>query len=172
MAAKFAKFKRDITEVLKQKIEPWQVEVGILQDAPHRVGLDKMKKFAGGTARHVSRIDSGKSISQVSADARKALGINYLTRPFQSRNRRNSDAVRMMIEFYKLVFQEGKSAGKRRYENAVQAVIRNPLTRADYGRNKSSTAKIKGSNRKFIDTGQLFRAIKARVKLVRRRRSV
>jgi hypothetical protein len=63
-------------------------------------------------------------------------------------------------EILKLGF--GRSEMKR-VQNLLQAVIRNPILRGDYGRNAMSTARNKGFNRLFIDTGQFFRAIKAKV---------
>lgn len=162
------RFQRPIGEVLRKKIEPFKIEVGILENKPHRLPARGMKNYAGGSARKVSRKSSGMTVAEVSKEARENLKINYLTRPFRG-NRKNQDAIRMMNAFWKLVFGQGKLAMKRRLENATQAVVRNPITRADYGRNKKLTAKIKGSNRKFIDTSQLFRAIKARVRITLRR---
>jgi hypothetical protein len=141
------------------------METGILQDGLHKQAVHgSKKKFAGGVARRVGRLNTGLKISTVSEDARRQLKINYLTRPFRG-NRKNADAVKMMKQFWRLVFKEGKLASKKRLENALQAVIRNPITRGDYGKNKKLTRTIKGSDRKFIDTGQLFRAIRARVRV-------
>jgi hypothetical protein len=164
------KFDRPIGEVLKKKIEPFTLEVGVLNDAPHYQPAPgkKMKTYAGGLARRVGRVPSGKSIAEVGASARKQLGVNYLTKPFKG-SRKSRDAIKVMNEFWKVVFGgQGNKSTTRRLENALQAVIRNPITRGDYGKNKALTAKIKGSKRKFIDTAQLFKAIVARV---RRRRS-
>jgi hypothetical protein len=47
--------------------------------------------------------------------------------------------------------------------NAIQAIVRNPILRGDYGRNNLFTQKVKGFNRLMIDTGQFFNNIKARV---------
>jgi predicted adenine nucleotide alpha hydrolase (AANH) superfamily ATPase len=113
------RFNKPINEVLRKKIEPFTLQVGILKDKPHMLPIrkkgTKLKKFAGGVARKVSRQKSGKTIAEVSAEARKQLGVNYLTKPFKG-SRKNADAIRMMNVFWKLVFGEGKLASKRRLE--------------------------------------------------------
>jgi hypothetical protein len=95
------------------------------------------------------------SISQVSKENRERLGFNYLQRPFKDRS---SEIVKFTREFFKLAF--GKSE-KKRAENLLQAVVRNPMLRGDYGPNAPLTKKIKGFDRAMIDTAQLFKAIKA-----------
>ena len=61
MAMTIAKFQRPIGEVLKQKIAPYTMEVGILVDGPHKLAGrlnsktkfgpgSNLKRFAGGAA--------------------------------------------------------------------------------------------------------------------------
>ncbi len=161
------------------RIEKFYFETGVLEDKPHRlpkkrlkgektdaVGL--LKTFAGGPARSLSRRKSGLSISQVSERLRKNTGINFYTRPWKkSASKANRDLVRFIRSFMRLITQGGKLQEKKRLENALQAVVRNPILRGEYGRNSSAAAKAKGFNRFMIDTAQLFRAIKARVRLKR-----
>jgi hypothetical protein len=45
----------------------------------------------------------------------------------------------------------------------LQAIVRNPILRGDYGKNKKETIKRKGFDRYMIDTGQFFNSIIARV---------
>lgn len=161
------KLARPIDQVLKGKIEPYAFEVGILQDGPHKAAASKkkgLKNYAGGPARKLSQRVDG-TMSEVSASVRKQTGVNYLTVPFKNRN---DDAVKMLRGFMDLVFNEGKVSKKKRLENLIQAVVRNPILRGTYGRNKKVTAEIKGFNRKMIDTSQLFKAIKARVRFTKK----
>ncbi len=138
-------------------------EVGILKDGPHfepkrgKRGLgggDVITQYAGGPARRKSGT-STQSLSEVSRQNRERLGFNYLTSPFK---RKSSEIVRFSREFFKLVF--GRSQ-KRRAENLLQAIVRNPILRGDYGGNRPLTRAIKGFDRKMIDTAQLFKNIKA-----------
>lgn len=161
-----ATFSRPIKEVLRKKVEAFTLEMGVIQDKAHKLPGKGMKTLAGGPARRISSRPDGKTIAEVSKDARTKLGINYLTLPWRG-STKNRDAIQMMKVFWKLVFGEGKLQSKVQLENALQACIRNPLTRGDYGRNSKLTSKIKKSSRKFIDTGQLFNAIRAKVRISR-----
>jgi hypothetical protein len=142
----------------------YSFEVGVLQDKPHRdaltgarglKGADVLSAYAGGPIRKASRSQSSASIAEVSASLRENLGVNYLVEPFK---KKSSDLVKFSNEFFKLAF--GRSE-KRRCENLLQAIVRNPILRGDYGTNSELTQKIKGFDRKGIDTAQLFKNIKA-----------
>lgn len=142
----------------------YQFEVGVLEDGAHKKprrgerglqGKDVQGVYAGGPVRKKSREDSGLTISQVSKENRDRLGFNYLTKPFK---KKNSDIIKFTNSFFNLVF--GRSE-KKRAENLLQAVVRNPILRGEYGPNGPLTRIIKGFDRPMIDTAQLFRAIKA-----------
>lgn len=142
----------------------YEFMVGVLEDGPHKQartgqrglgGKDVITTYAGGPARKKSSKDSGLTISQVSEANRKRMDINYLTEPFKNRT---SDIIKFTNEFFRLAF--GRSE-KKRAENLLQAVVRNPILRHEYGTNSKLTQSIKGFDRKLIDTAQLFRAIKA-----------
>lgn len=145
----------------------YSFEVGILEDAPHKVGAigkrglkgaDVVTQYAGGPRRKFAPGKvSDKTVAEVSAENRKRLGYNYLMRPFEDRT---SDIVKFSTEFLKLVF--GKSQVKR-VENLLQAIVRNPILRGEVGKQSPLTTAIKTFNRPMIDTSQLFQAIKARV---------
>lgn len=144
----------------------YQFEVGVLEDSPHRdalkgkpglKGADVITTYAGGPVRKASRKSSGKSVAEVSASLRKHLGYNYLTKPFEDKS---SDIVKFSQEFFKLVF--GKSQ-KKRCENLLQAIVRNPILRGEVGKQSPVTTIIKGFDRPSIDTAQLFKSITARV---------
>lgn len=139
-------------------------EVGVLQDGVHKEarrgergkgGTDVLSTYAGGPVRKKSSKPGPLTIAQVSEANRERLGFNYLVEPFKQRS---SDIVKFTQAFFKLVF--GRSE-KRRAENLLQAVVRNPILRGDYGSNSALTKKIKGFDRKMIDTAQLFKALKA-----------
>lgn len=152
--------------------EKYQFEVGVLEDKPHKSALrgqrglkgkDVLSSYAGGPIRKKSRTkDSGLSVAEVSEANRNRLGFNYLTKPFQ---KRSSDIVRFSKSFFELVF--GRSE-KRRAENLLQAIVRNPILRGEYGPQHPLTTKIKGFNRPMIDTAQLFKSIQARCRVVGR----
>ena len=152
---------------VRGKFGKYSFEVGILKDGPHyqakrgargQGGKDVLKTYAGGDARQQTKIPNG-TLSQVSKEFREHLGVNYLTAPFK---KRSSDIIKFSNEFFKLVF--GRSQ-KKRAENLLQAVVRNPILRGDYGHNSELTKKIKGFNRLGIDTAQLFKNIKAQCKV-------
>lgn len=142
----------------KGVFEKYAFQVGILQDAPHKLPGKGLKSYAGGPARKTSNKPSGMTISQVSEDLRKKTGINLYTAPFSSK--KNKDILDFVKEFMQVC--TGKSQPKRA-ENLLQAIVRNPILRGDYGRNTPITAKIKGFNRYLIDTAQFFKAITAKV---------
>ncbi len=143
----------------------YEFQVGILQDGPHlkpqrgvrgQGGQDVISNYAGGPVRKKSSDDSGLAVSDVSKAMSDRLGFNYLSEPF---HKKSSDIIKFTNEFFKLAF--GRSE-KRRSENLLQAVVRNPILRGDYGHNGELTQKIKGFDRYMIDTAQLFKAIVAK----------
>lgn len=150
---------------VRGRFEKYQFEVGVLEDKPHylpkrgargKKGKDVLKNFAGGPARQQTRKPSGMSVAKVSESLRANLGFNYLTKPFESEQ--NRDILNFTNSFFKLVFGKGT---KRRAENLLQAIVRNPMLRGDYGSNSALTKAIKGFDRKTIDTAQLFKNIRA-----------
>lgn len=158
------KLDRPIDQVLKARIEPYAIEVGILQDAPHKKAArgKPLSNYAGGSVRKVQRGKTDGTMTSVSRDVRFTTGINYLVEPWK---KKNSDAMKLLRGFFNLAFGESKLRHKKRVENLAQAIVRNPILQRKYGSNSRLTRKIKGFNRKFIDTGQLFKAIKARVRI-------
>ncbi len=143
----------------------YRFEVGVLENGPHyeprrgKPGLkgeDVKSAYAGGPIRKKSANAGDLTIAEVSEANRARLGFNYLIVPFK---KRTSDIIKFSNEFFKLAF--GRSE-KRRAENLLQAIVRNPILRGDYGSNSKLTIKIKGFDRIMIDTAQLFKAIKAK----------
>lgn len=151
----------------------YEFEVGILEDKPYRKpmrgepglkGKDVLSNFAGGPVRKASRKASDIMISEVSKENRERLGFNYLSKPFENKS---SDIMKFTAAFFDYAF--GRTE-QRRLTNLLQAIVRNPILKRDYGRNSELTQKIKGFDRYMIDTGQLFKNIKAKVTTVGRRR--
>lgn len=54
----------------------------------------------------------------------------------------------------------------KRVENLLQAVVRNPILKLEYGDNTAITADMKGFDRHLFGTGQTFKAIKAKANRV------
>lgn len=151
---------RPLSNTLRGRVERFEFEVGILQDKPHKAALKGLKTVAGGPARKTGRKVDG-TVAGVSKSLRESTGINYLTAPWKNRN--NADILKLFGVYLKFALGGGKGNPKR-LENLVQAIVRNPITRGDYGRNTEATAKRKGFNRLMIDTGQFFKTIRAKVK--------
>ncbi len=158
------KFKKN----LSGRFGKYDMRVGVLEDKPYKIpkkgepglkGQEIINTYAGGPVRQATRKPSGKSIGDVSKANRQRLGFNYLREPFKQRS---SDIIKFTKQFFKMAF--GKSE-PRRAENLLQAIVRNPILRGDYGGNAPLTKKIKGFDRYMMDTAQLFKALKAKVKV-------
>ncbi len=151
---------------LKGRFGKYSLEVGVIEDGDYKKpkrgvpglkGQEIISVYAGGPIRQKTRQSSGQTISDVSKANRERLGFNYLSKPFK---KRTEDIIKFTDRFFKMAF--GKSEPKR-LENLLQAIVRNPILRGDYGHNSAKTKKIKGFDRYMFDTAQLFKAIKARV---------
>lgn len=143
------------------KFEAYTFEVGILKNGPYKNPKSKsfgFKSFAGGRARKVES-KSDKTLREVSKWNRKKT--NYLMAPFEDTSDKSGDIKKFLNAFFSYVF--GRSTEKRLI-NTLQAVVRNPILRGDYGPNARSTIRTKGFDRYMIDTGQLFKNILARVR--------
>lgn len=82
--------------------------------------------------------------------------IDWLQRPFRlSSNREVLSVIQLVIDGLNGV------EVKQRILNAVQAVVRNPLLRSEYGKNSEKWAKYKMFNKLGFFTGQFFKNIKA-----------
>lgn len=152
---------------LEGRINAFEFEVGVLEDKPHYepvetklFGEPALKNYAGGPARRQTRIEGPLTTGQVLLENMKRLNINILQRPFQERT---SDIIKFTDSFLKLVLRRPGISIKR-VENLLQAIVRNPILRQEYGQNSSLTADNKGFNRHLIDTAQMFKAITARAR--------
>lgn len=152
-----------LSTLIIAKLEGHSFEVGVLdQNAKYKKPLPKSsghKAFPKGMARKTGKASQYK-ISDIARFSFNAVGHNYFLRPFR---RRDTEIMRFMKTFVNMFWKDRPKANAKRLENLIQAVVRNPIMRNEYGRNKNSTARTKGFNKKLIDTAQLFRAIKAKV---------
>jgi len=161
---------KDFAQKLKGRFGKYEFTVGVIDDGPHRNpkrgvaglgGQEIINEYAGGPVRQKTR-KSERTISQVSKSFRENAGVNIYTHPFKSKSKSQAAILKFTTEFFKLAF--GRSQ-PRRAETLLQAIVRNPILRGDYGNNSELTQKIKGFDRFGIDTAQLFKAIKAKVKI-------
>lgn len=153
-------------KTLQKRVNGWEAEVGILNDKPHREpvyttigGQPQLTDYAGQKVRKTSRIPSGKSTGEILVDTMKRLNQNILLEPFQ---KRNSDIIKFTEYFLKFVVS-GMGGAQKRVENLLQAIVRNPILNKEYGDNDPKTADAKGFDHLLLDTGQMFKEIRARV---------
>lgn len=157
------KLRRPIDETLKVKVNGYTFQVGVLQSKIRRKALPPhlgSKNMAGGPARKLG-VYASISNNEVSKHLRNYLNFNYLVKPF---SKKTDDAVRMLKVFFDICFTENGATKIKRLENLLQAIVRNPFLRGDYGPNSARAILIKGFSRKGIDTGQLFKSITAKVR--------
>lgn len=159
---------KNLFRKIERTIEGFEFEVGVLDNKPHRLPVEtplfttpNLKTFAGGPVRATSRNKSEFTIGDVLIQNSERLGIDLLREPFKNPE---SEINRFTTAF--LRFAAARKGSLRRVENLLQAVVRNPILRQEYGANKATTADNKGFDRHLFDTGQMFRAIKAVVKRV------
>lgn len=152
---------------MKSQIEGFEFEVGVLDDKPHFQALNtplfqppSLKTYAGGPARKQTREPSGLTIGEVLIENMKRLNKNILSEPFQ---KDSNEIIRFTHAFLKTAFAK---QSLKRVENLLQAVVRNPILRGEYGPSNPTTNDNKGFDRPLIDTAQMFKAIKARAKRV------
>lgn len=141
------------------QIGKYKWEVGVFEDKPHyKANADgevASGDIGGQPILKKSRVKDKKTLVDIAEDLDK--NYKWLRRPWIVKQ--NKD----IIEVINLIIDElnGKEV-KQRILNSVQAVVRNPILRGDYGRNAPKTAKEKGFNKLLISTGQFFKSIKAR----------
>jgi hypothetical protein len=152
------KFKKN----LRGKFEKYYFEVGILNDKEHKNPKNKnygLKDFYGKVARKTSNKTGSLTTAGISNIIREKYHFDYLAEPFKGGGD-SHDIMEFSKQFFKFCF--GRTQAKR-LTNMLQAIVRNPILRGDYGQNAVSTIRAKGFNHFMVDTGQLFKAIGARV---------
>lgn len=150
---------------MKKQIEGYTFDVGVLADRPHFQGVEPkrgqppdLKSYAGGPARKVSRVLSDKSTGEVLIANMQRLNINILLRPFQETN---ATIIKFTSSYLRFACK-APGASIKRCENLIQAIVRNPILKQEYGHNSGLTADSKGFSRALIDTAQMFKSIIAK----------
>ena len=148
--------KENLTPFLAKDLERFTAQAGILADGPEKKWKRERKNFYGGPANKIAGVDTKSSIREVFAK----LNLRYQLLLAPWRNANSKEQVQVAKELVNSLNAGGKPTNAMR--NAIQAVIRGPIQRGEYGNNSKGWAAIKGFNRLMINTGTLFRAIKAR----------
>lgn len=156
---------KGIDVVLEGEIAKYQFRVGILQNKQHYAPtrgdtyLTKgLKQWRFDPSLGLNVLQQGRKVDGTLVGIARELDTKYhwLTRPWATQ--KNAD-VRNVINLI-VRTMAGKDT-MQRIVNSVQAVVRNPILRGDYGTNSARRAKQKGFNKLLIATGQFFKNIKA-----------
>lgn len=167
------KFEMKLKERLEKSLHGYNFEVGVLSGQQHFEPMmndpgkpPQLKSFAGGPARKQSRVPSDLTTGKILIENSKRLGVDLLRAPFKSKN--NQEINNFTKAFFTMALSDTNKQGAirnaKRLINLVQAIVRNPILRGDYGSNKGTTADAKGFDRLLIDTGQMFKNIRARIR--------
>lgn len=150
---------KGLDKIIQVELDKYQVELGILKNEPKKLPLyGQFKTYAGIKLLRDSNKTSG-TLVDVAIDLDKRF--KWLRKPFVSPN--NKEVAQVVNDIVKSM--NGR-ADKQRVLNGMQAIIRNPILRGEYGQNSQKTVQEKGFNKLLMATGQFFKNIKARFKNV------
>lgn len=157
---------KGLDKMIEGELGKYKFQVGILENKRHFLpatgdttltkGQNVYYSYAGLKLRKPSSFKYNGTLFSVARDMDEAF--KWLRKPFMLES--NSDVLAVLK--YVVDNLNGKDT-RQRIINAVQAVVRNPILRGAYGKNSAKTAKTKGFNKLLMDTGQLFKNIKARL---------
>lgn len=152
---------------LQAQIDKYDIQVGVFDNIPRKKPINGknggVSTLAGGPIRKTRPAVYPSMSMEVAEDLQAKF--HWLDRPFRASNEKSKDIVRFTDYFIASICKEDRSAAAlRRISNLIQAIVRNPITRGDYGRNSAKYAKVKGFNRLLFDTGQFFKSIVGKVK--------
>lgn len=158
--------KRFVNRV-KARYENFDIQAGILQNGPHFTPARKprgrklrLTEIDGMQARRKSRIPRG-TIEEVSQDLRRKTGINIFLDPL----RKSTPEMKRFRKALLKMFGARKTVDLRKTaEKCLVDVIRAPIRKRQYGPNSILSARTKGFNRLMFDTGQVYQAIRARIR--------
>lgn len=149
---------KNLSKKLSYKLAQYEVEVGLLSNAKRKKPVfGQFKSYAGKLLLREGKVSEGATNAEVAEylDNR----YKWLRKPFLlASNKEIVDVVNFIVQT-----MNGKG-DKQRILNGMQAVVRNPILRGEYGRNERKWAKKKGFDDALLMTGQFFKAIKARFK--------
>ena len=145
-----------INRFVNQRLKRFDVNVGVQTEGPsaHAKNGVPAGQLAGGPRNR--QAGQNKSVTLRALMVQFNERYNLLLAPWRAAA--NKDVVRVVQEIARSLLTRGDL---RRFINAAQAVVRNPIARGDYGENSQRWAKIKGFNRLLINTGKFFNSIKA-----------
>lgn len=157
---------KGLSKMIEGELGKYKFQVGILENKLHYLpaqgdttltrGQNIYYSYAGLKLRKPSSYKYKGTLFSVAKDMDEAF--KWLRKPFMLQS--NADVLAVLK--YVVENLNGKDT-KQRIINAVQAVVRNPILRGNYGKNSAKTSKSKGFNKLLMDTGQLFKNIKARL---------
>lgn len=127
----------------------------LIKDTSYKAPTKAIKEFAKGKSRKVSNSSiKGSNIGLFKLSKILDKKYSFLTTPVKK-------VSSFTKEFWTAVFT---SDNIQKINNSYKALIIQAINKGKYGRNKKSTIKRKGFDRKLIDTGQTIKAIKVNVK--------
>ena len=153
---------KGLDKFIQGKLDKYKFQVGILQNKQHfaplrqgKNGLPAIYHYAGMYLyRHGKKVDGTLWSIGKELDA----AFKWLRKPFLlAKNKDLLSVINLIVDN-----MNGKD-NRQRLVNAIQAVVRNPILRGDYGRNSRKWAARKGFNKLMFMTGQFFQNIKARL---------
>lgn len=158
---------------LRARYERHDIQAGILNDRPHRVARSRFTKSGkpspaghtsvGGMKARRKTSATGPTIAKLSEQLRKRTGANIYTSPFKRKSSREvKKFMRALVNYFGA--RRATASLRRRAEDLLVEAIRAPIKRREYGSHSRAWAYVKGFQRRFFDTGQLYMAIKARIK--------
>lgn len=158
---------KGLDKMIEGELGKYRFEVGILENKRHYLpatgdtyltkGQPAYYNYAGLKLRKPSSYKYNGTLYSVARDMDQAF--KWLRKPFMLQS--NEDLFNVL---YFIVENMNGKETRQRIINGIQAVVRNPILRGAYGRNSAKTAKKKGFNKLLMDTGQLFKNIKARLR--------
>lgn len=157
------KFDQRFAKRLQGRYDRFDFQVGVLENKAYKAPRPKSAghgSMEGGPVRKKSYRTRG-TVADVSEAVRKR--VDFYRIPVRKKKSRE---IRKFLDAFGAL-ASGVTKGYGSVEAALRAVIRLPILRGDYGKNAASTVKAKGFNRFMIDTGQLYRAIVAKVRVKR-----
>lgn len=157
-------FKIDFSGLEKdlKAFESQRLKVGVLDHEANarkpmskKAGLTSLKGAQGYQRRKLSRKNTNLKLTALAELMDAKYG--FISNAFEKAG--NKELNQLFDQFSLML--SNKQINQKRIENAGIAIIRNPILRMEYGKNKRSTEQAKGFNRPIVDTGTLFSNIKA-----------
>ncbi len=145
-----------LNRFLQERLKRFDVNVGVQTDGPSAYAKNGVQagQLAGGPRNR--QAGPNKAVTLRALMQQFNVRYHLLSAPWRAAA--NQDVTRVVQEIARNLKTKGDL---RRFINAAQAVVRNPIARGDYGGNSEQWAKIKGFNRLMINTGKFFNSIKA-----------